>query len=451
MRNVSTNNIDKHHTVAMLTYRKSNIIAVLVLLITFISINDWSKIPLGNTATTWAILIFTIIYILYYYRHYFKPLNRKDYNIVNIYLIWLLICVIRGCFVAENYWEWKQLISGTISLLLPILVWVFSDKINTLITLNIWVRIALPAFFLFFLWTTGITIFYLAPILLLVCFVPLLSRRHKKWGIFLIIFILVITVSNLGFRSQVIKGGIVICMCIVCYCRKHITNNMIKLFHIFCFVLPVILLYLGISGTFNIFEDLSAHKDKYVQKKVVDGHIIEEDLSADTRTFIFEEVITSAVRHNYVIWGRTPARGNDSMAFGAAHAEDLKTGKYERHSNELCHTNVFTWLGLIGVILYSLIYLKSSYLAIYKSNNIYIKFLGCYIAFHWAFGWIEDQNRFDIDNIILWMIIAMGISTQFRVMTNHQFYIWYNHIFNFKKKNHAHTLAVHQQRTISTR
>lgn len=165
------------------------------------------------------------------------------------------------------------------------------------------------------------------------------------------------------------------------------------------------------------------------KKKIVNGQVVEDDLSADTRTFIYIEVIKSALQHNYVIGGRTPARGNDSMAFGALNAEELKTGKYERHSNELCHTNIFTWLGLIGVVLYSLIYLRSSYLAVYKSNNIYIKFLGCFIAFRWAYGWIEDINRFDIANISLWMMIAMGLSVQFRNMNNKEFANFIKKIF----------------------
>lgn len=162
---------------------------------------------------------------------------------------------------------------------------------------------------------------------------------------------------------------------------------------------------------------------------MVNGQWVEEDLSADTRTFIYEEVISSAIRHNYIWFGRTPARGNDSMSFGSYSAENLKTGKYERHSNEVCHPNIFTWLGLVGVILYSLIYLKSSYLAVYKSNNIYIKILGVFIAFRWAYGWVEDFNRFDIMNISLWMMIAMGFSEQFRDMTDRDFKIWIRSIF----------------------
>lgn len=175
---------------------------------------------------------------------------------------------------------------------------------------------------------------------------------------------------------------------------------------------------------------MAQNEGKYVEIKIVNGEIRAEDLSVDTRTFIFEEVATSALRHNYLIWGRTPARGNDSRVFGYA----SETGKNERHSNEVCHPNVFTWLGIIGLLLYSFIYFQSSYLAFFKSRSIYMKLLGLFIAFRWAFGWIEDFNRFDIANISLWILIAMGFSKQFRQMDNLRFKRWLYNTLSLKNK-----------------
>ncbi|WP_295913157.1 hypothetical protein [uncultured Alistipes sp.] len=175
---------------------------------------------------------------------------------------------------------------------------------------------------------------------------------------------------------------------------------------------------------------MAQNEGKYIEKRIIKGEVINEDLSDDTRTFIYEEVITSAIRHRYVLFGRTPARGNDSAWFGAYNAEELNTGKYERHSNEVCHPNVFTWLGLIGMLMYSFLYLKSSYLAVYCSNNLFMKLLGVFIAFRWAYGWIEDFNSFQIMSISIWMMIAMGFSASFRQMNNNMFKTWIRSIFN---------------------
>lgn len=393
---------------------------ILTLLITILSGMEWSGF--GNTTINW-IIDFIFIYTLFQYKK-----QSNTLTLINIYLVWLFIGTIRGIFIAENYWEWKQLITGFLSLSIPLFIYPFQSCSNTQAILSFWKKYAIPLFGVFLLFLpNGAYHFYLGPIFLLGCFIPILP---KKWQFIIGGLLLLMLVVNLDARSQVIKSAITILIAIGIYFSKFIPNNLLKVIHTFCYILPITLLFLGISGIFNIFQDLSKNEGKYIETKIVDGQIIESDLSTDTRTFIYEEVITSALNHNYMLWGRTPARGNDSAAFGAYNAEELKTGKYERHANELCHTNVFTWLGLIGVILYSLIYLKSSFLAVYKSNNFYIKILGCFIAFRWAYGWIEDFNRFDIMNLSLWMIIAMGLSSQFRQMNDTEFKLWVKTIFN---------------------
>lgn len=399
-------------------------LCLLVLLITLQAGIQWSGLPLGNTFLWWLIDFITL-FTLYQIRK-----KSSKYIFIELFLAWTIFSTIRGVFVAENYWEWKQLVSGFLCLSIPLFVYAFDKPYVTGIVLKYWFKYALLFFILFISFISkGAYHFYLGPVFLVGCFIPLVP---KKWKIILGILLATMLVIDFGARSQVIKSAMVLLVVIGIYFRHLVPYKLIKIAHWTCYISPIILLALGLTSTFNIFEDLSSNKGKYINKKVVNGQVVEDDLSSDTRTFIYAEVIESALRHNYIIWGRTPARGNDSMAFGAYNAEELKTGKYERHSNELCHTNVFTWLGLIGVILYSLIYLRSSYLAVYKSNNIYIKFLGCFIAFRWAYGWIEDMNRFDIMNISLWMMIAMGSSMQFRSMNNKQFRLWINNIFNRK-------------------
>lgn len=63
-----------------------------------------------------------------------------------------------------------------------------------------------------------------------------------------------------------------------------------------------------------------------------------------------------------------------------------------------------------------------------------MKLLGLFIAFRWAFGWIEDFNRFDIANISLWILIAMGFSKQFRQMDNLRFKRWLYNTLSLKNK-----------------
>lgn len=404
--------------------------AFLFLLITFMSVNQFMPIPISNTAIIWVIDIVFIIYIFHYWKQ-IKITNKSDYIIVHIFIVWAIIGLLRGGFVAENYWEWKQLITGGLTLSLPVIVYTFNNKTISSYVLFYWFKYAVFAFFIFFFWaltiqSKGTYYFYLGPVCTIGCFFPLFPKR---WKYITFILLCIMLTAALSSRSQVIKAAIALLMASACIYKQYISQKILKIVHTLFYIIPIILLTLGIYGNFNIFEELSKNKGKYSEKRIINGELKEEDLSSDTRTFIYKEVISSAILHNYIACGRTPARGNDSETFGKFTAEELKTGKYERHSNEVCHPNIFTWLGLIGTILYSLIYLKASYLAVYHSKSFYLKLLGVFIAFHWAYGWIEDCNRLDIANISLWMCIAMGLSEQFRTMTNSDFKIWIYKIF----------------------
>lgn len=410
----------------------NKVLPILIIVVTAFSVQQWLKMAVSTTFIAWAINFWIIYIILRFKTKYSNVLStsyieKYDWRLINIYLLWLLFNSVRGAFIAENYWEWKQLITGIQSLSLPLFVYIFSVPDISHRVLNYWFKYALFIFILLvpFLGTDAYH-FYLGPLFIVGCFIPMIT---KKWKIIIGGLLIIMLFIDLGARSQVLKSAVVLLIAFGIYYRKYISIKLLKFIHAFCYILPMILLYLGISGTFNIFQDLSSHEGKYVEKKVVNGQVQEDDLSADTRTFIYVEVIESALKHNYVIWGRTPARGNDSAFFGSYNAENLKTGKYERHSNEVCHLNVFTWLGLIGVVLYCLIYFRSSYLAVYKSNNKYIKFLGCFIAFRWAYGWVEDGNTFSMLSISLWMMIGMSLSLKFRLMSDNQFKLFIKKIF----------------------
>lgn len=104
-------------------------------------------------------------------------------------------------------------------------------------------------------------------------------------------------------RSQTIKAVVTLLFCTGCFFKKILSNRVLLLLHHMMYIIPFILLLLGMSGVFNVFR-----VDEYLNDKgTVDGEYIK-----DTRTFLYIEIIDSALKNDYVLWGRTPARGNDS-------------------------------------------------------------------------------------------------------------------------------------------
>lgn len=394
---------------------------LLFLVLSFTSVNLWSSIPILNSQIERIVqFLALIIEVIIIYKS--KLYTLKNYRIVSIFIVYAIIGVLRGIFVADCYWEYNQLTIGTMSLSLPLLVYIFESPSFSLIFYRKWLKYCIPAFFIFFYWVVGATQFFLGPIFLLGCFIPILP---KKWKI-LILILLILMGMYLSNRSQVIKVVVCLIFSFAYYYKGYIPIFFLRISNYLFYILPLVLLFLGISGKYNVFSDgLANNKNQY---KTIRNDGTEENLNADTRTFIFEEVIESAVKHDYILLGRTPALGNDSDFFYDIH-KNTGYSKKIRYMNELCHTNIFTWLGIVGVILYSLIYFKASWLAIYRSNSFALKLIGCYIAFNWMFGWIENMNRFDISNIFFWGIIAIAFSKEFRNMNDLEFKNWFKHIF----------------------
>lgn len=408
----------------------THIVSILIVIVTIFSIAPYSTLPLSNyflSITLYYSCIFLFISLI---KKHYERLNNKYLIFVSLYLCWVLISITRGFFVADTYWDWKNLSSGSAYLLIATSAYIFTNTAMVQKILSYWFKHAIPLFILisFFTFLGGFG-FYLAPLTLLILFFPVLNQKWKGIFIFFLFFIF------LGYtnRSSVIKYSLPLLISFLYYFRQFFFfNSLLKTIRIGFLVAPFVFLTLGVSGEFNIFE-MEEYFGEQKTTRVVNGEIREESLTADTRTSLYEEVINSAINNNYVVQGRSLARGNDSESFGALVLEVVgEDAKAERYSNETGILNLFTWTGAIGVLLYFLVFVRASYLAIYKSKNVFIKLVGVFVSFRWFYFWIEDVTRFDITNIIIWMMIGMCCSIEFRSMSNKEFKIWVQGIFKFK-------------------
>jgi hypothetical protein len=386
-------------------------------------------ISIFENTTFWWIISAVIIIAFWQAKKYFFDLrNGNNMRIIQWYLIWNMFCIIRGTYLAENYWDWKGLIGNAFVLLLPVVSFIATNKVVVKLILSNYIRFGLPCFGLIvFLIRPEAYGWYLVPLTFLMLFIPILSLR---WRIILLLLALLVLPADLGSRSSVIKFGIPLLILFTFYYMRRFTSNVITLARVFLIFLPFLLFFLGVAGIFNLFSMNKFVESTYVApEEDQSGKVQQTNLMADTRTFLYDEVLNSALKNNYWIIGRTPARGNDTEAFA-----DLAqiSGRKERLANEVGILNVFTWTGIIGVIIYFHIFLKSSYLAIYQSKNIYAKMLGLFISFHWLYSWVEDINNFTVNYFMIWIMIGLGFSISFRKMTNKEVEIWARGIFDFR-------------------
>ncbi len=435
-----------------MNFRLIKVISFAILLITLSSFNQWSSLPLGNTFMWWAIYSF-ILYIFYKGKYYYYD-SANDKNIVAIkwYLIWNIICVVRGFAVAENYWEWKNLVQMSMVLLLPLSIYVTTNEVVLQSIIKIWLKYALPCFFLFApFFSIGDAIgAYLSPIGFLLLFFPILS---KKWKIIVLFFAFIVIFGDLDARSNVIKIGIPLLFSLIYYIRIHIINKIFEVARLLLIAAPILLFFLGVSGIFNVFKIDEYVTGDYKTTVVEEGASREANLTDDTRTALYVEVLSSAIKYDYIVFGRTPARGNESTIFGAEMMEALQTDKMERFSNEVSVLNIFTWTGVIGVILYFMVFYWASYMAVNRSKSKIMKIIGLVVAFRWSYAWVEDFSEFNLSYFFLWGMIGMCLSNTFREMTDEGIKEWIKGVFrnrntalNSGEDEEANDLLLEQER-----
>lgn len=408
-----------------------------IILISIYSIMPYysEKIPVLSyidSTTIWWSLSFVVLIIYFLSNRYFiVHQNNRELIFINLYLLWMLVCIIRGLFVAEIYWDWKGLTYNTMGLLLPIVAYTACNKTIIQKILSFYIKYGLPLFLLIMILIRADAYgFFLMPVSFLLLFLPALSRRQRT---LLLIFTFIVFIADLGARSNIIKFGIPVLLLIIYYQRDKLSIKLIEFIRLTLILAPILFLALGAANIFNILK-ISDYVGEVKGSGITDdGNRGEVNVINDTRTFIYEEVLQSAINNDYWIFGRTPARGNDSPSFGPF-AYEL-TGRDERLSNEIGVANVFTWTGIIGVILYLFIFYKASYLAINRSKNIYAKMLGLYVAFRWLWSWVEDINNFSLNYFMLFIMIGLCFSYSFRMMSDYEITIWIRGVFDKRYLN----------------
>ena len=374
-----------------------------------------------NNTFFWWLLQALILY------NFYKIGNREIKNkIVSLFLIYVVLSFLYGIYMSENYWHYKYLVRNTMVFLMPLSIYVFIDPARVNMVLKVWFKkalillLCLSPFIYSDAWGN-----YLTPFCFCALFYKLLP---KKWKIITILAFVVTFTLGWASRSCTIRFSVALIIGLLFtykYSRIILLKYLKIVFFVFSF-LPIIFFVLAVTDTFNILnidEELSLSQKYEIFKsdKETSGSAL-----YDTRTLIYAEVLGSAINNNYVIQGHSLARGYQSLMFGDA-VDEAMGGmlKGERPGSETCILNVFTYMGGIGLFLYMLIFLKSSYLAIFNSNNNYIKIIALSVLFRWIYSWIEEFTLFNITYLILWIMISMCFSPYFRSMTNVEFKCWF--------------------------
>lgn len=348
---------------------------------------------------------------------------------VQVYLLWNVFSILRGVFIAENYWDWKTLVGNGIALMVPLVAYAATNASLLQSILKIYTKYALPFFVIIaFMIDNGAYGIYLVPISFLALFLPIIK---KPWRSMVLVLALLVIFVDFSARSNVIKFGVPIVLSLIYYLRLVLSVKILEFIRKLLFVVPLLFFVLAVNEVFNVFNMDQYIKGNYIEvKKNASGEITEDKLTTDTRTGLYIEVLQTAVKYDSWFIGRSPARGNETELF--ASLSEI-TGRRERASNEVAILNIFTWTGIVGVLLYMIVFYKATYIAINQSNNIFSKILGLFVAFRWVYAWVEDINNFSLATFFLWFMIGLCFSKTFRSMSNKEVAYWVRGIFEYQK------------------
>ena len=358
------------------------------------------------------------ISLIYANKKFLFP-DYKSYRcrFINYYLCYIYTITFAGLFYASNYVEYRQLVVGFISLNVPILIWLFYEPGVFLNIMSGWYKWAWLPFFPLFFFKLGFVETYWEPILILLCLFPL----YKKPYMFVILlFAVLFTFADIEEdRAPFIKGSVAFLTGIGIGLRNRISNALIRMVHVLSYLSVFFLFIYIFSDFFSVISGSSIAED------VVSNNRFREKAHKDTRSLLYLDVLTSSIDQGYFLFGHTPARGFEVQYSGGLFmSDDVVLNKGERHKNEMVLSNIFTWGGLVGLILFSMIYFYGTYLAVYCSKNRIIPFIGCFIAWRWAWGWVQDVNNFLCTDIDLWALMAICYSSYFRKMNDVEFKLW---------------------------
>ena len=332
--------------------------------------------------------------------------------LLKIVLVWNVVTILRGIFFAIDYWDIKFLFgSSLLFFLIPLAFFIGKNLSLTRLVIKYSLRYLFRFSFLFIPITllTNHELYsrLVIPVSIFIIFIPYLKPH---WRLLVLIVAAVSILLVIDFRANIIKTGLSLLFVSLYYFRRYISLFWLKTGRVLIFLIPLILLVMAISGSYNIFAETGKKSYTIKTDKNVEGK--EANFAADTRTFLYVDVFNSLIKDGDILIGKGASGKYKTDYF------DTLGDHRGRYGAEVGFLNILLYSGIVGVVLYLLMLLLASYYAIFKSNNFLSKMIGLLLACRWLMFFIEEFTNFDLNNLYVWIIIGMVSSLKFRSLSD---------------------------------
>jgi hypothetical protein len=379
----------------------------------------------------WAYQIFVLIVFYLNFKNYNLSgmMDRQGYVLTSIFIGWLFCGFLRGAFVADDYWTWKFVVGNFLVACFFIVIFLSTNiyVVQRYYSLYFIFFIPLVAFS-YLMDGTPLNLNYV-PYSTLMIFIGVIPKRQRLFLIAIMIFFFLTNFQRNDLVKILVTGLIGITFT---FYSKLFIKFILKPIYIFLFCLPLLLVGLGTSGIFNVFKMDEYIKGDYEQEVSSNQGKEKEDLKADTRTFIYQNVFFTLNKYDAWLFGRGSAFGDEGIE--GFFEKENKVKVKGRYGNEVGIMDILLWYGLIGVVIYFLVYLRASFVAIYQSKNRYAKAVGLYVAFLWTWSFIWEKPMFETFFMMDLILLGLCFSNRFRGMNDREFHLWVEGIFKNNPK-----------------
>jgi len=329
-------------------------------------------------------------------------------------LSWNFFCLVRGGLNSSAYADWKGVTTsamGGLSVCVPIILIVAMNNEYSLRIFNFFILmmkvtlVLVPLQIVKILASEESYAHIVIPALALLMLTPFLPYR-KKSLIFLVIAIAF--VLTIEWRTNELRIILLFAFLIAAYFRRMIPNSIFNMVNIIVFCIPIYFLISGIVTGKSVFEEQSHDSGQ----STVSANGQQVELSGDTRTLLYTEVLADLVANNDLWLGKGVNAKYKSNIF----TDDAF--KFGRANVEVGALKTLMYTGIVGLVLNALILIAAIFLGTNRSNNSLTKFFAFFLALHWMLLFIENMISYNIYYYILWMIIGLCLSKKFRALSD---------------------------------
>lgn len=353
---------------------------------------------------------------------------QVDFKRLLIYFfVYQIFIVFHSLFVAKSYEQWSYLVNVYLPFLILPCFAILSADIKTLgEILRMLLQITLPTSLFFLMKGPGdklsntVYIAYVAAICLFILMIPMLRRR---WQILVVIISVISFLWDTDSRSNILNISMAYALLFLSVILNKIqSRSLLSLFfisikNIFLY-LPLVLLALGLSGVFNIFEVLeSGQRFQVIELSGGAGRY----LTTDSRTGIYMDAFNNLSENNSWLFGSsaTVMYATQLISIGLEYEAGRLGG------SESGFLGMLTFGGVIYASLFFSLCYQSSKIAMQNSNNTLIKLVGLFVAYKWFFSFIELPLIMNFSWVVLFIAMGMTFNRHLCSMTDAEIFEYF--------------------------